>query len=757
LGSSDQNNENCLDETLARLWVVGAPVSLSSLQPISEARLTDLPTYPFRRVRHWIDPDEQLPAAPVVAASAAAPDGLTGETVDRSEFVQQQLTTLFEEISGLEIDQQDFDLDFSEFGLDSLILTQISIALQEEFRVELTFRELIDEHSTLAKLTTYLKDSAPELFESLDRTIETRSSSGSESLPHDSDPLSTMLHQLKSMETQLTTMKASGGIPGTSARPRGTVVASPIEQKHESKRRLRKPHDDRPVSVNDQTDLDPARAGALAAFVEGHAVRTAKSKAGTQRYRAAHADPRTASGFNRAWKEICYPLICDRSEGPHLWDIDGNRYIDLLSGFGPNLLGHGDGRVIEAVEQQLRGGFEIGPQSHLAGETAEMVCRLTGLERASFVCTGSEAVQAAIRCVRTYTRREKIVLFAGDYHGNFDEVLVHGANGKGTLRTLPSAPGIPRNNVEDIIVLDYGSENSLELIREIGDQLAGVMVEPVQSRCPEHQPRAFLHDLRAICTEKGAQLIFDEVVTGFRCHPGGAQAHFGVKADIATYGKVVGGNMPIGIVAGSSGLMDTFDGGMWQYGDDSHPEAGVTFFAGTFVRHPLSIAACNRMLSILLEEGPALQQTLAERTDRFAARLNALFQERELPIELPNFTSVMYLRNNDHSDLSALLWYYLRDEGLFALEGFPSYLTLAHTDEVLDEAYGAFDRATARMIDAGFYPKPRNLIREVERKQSITQQPPVPGARLGKDPQGNPTWYVKDKNQPERFVPVKVK
>ncbi|MEO1174150.1 MAG: aminotransferase class III-fold pyridoxal phosphate-dependent enzyme, partial [Myxococcota bacterium] len=419
------------------------------------------------------------------------------------------------------------------------------------------------------------------------------------------------------------------------------------------------------------------------------------------------------------------------------------------SRFGPKPLRHAHPEINAAVARQLQDGFEIGPQSHLAGETAELVCELTGMERVSFVCTGSEAVAAAMRCVRTFTRRDRIVFFRGDYHGNFDEVLVRGLNGNGVLRTQPSAPGIPKSNVNDVIELEYGNPNSLEILREIQETVAGVMVEPVQSRRPEFQPRAFLQELRAICDASGAQLIFDEVVTGFRCHPGGAQAVFGVKADLATYGKAVAGNLPIGIVAGRAAVMDTFDGGDWRYGDDSSPDAPVTFFAGTFVRHPLSIAACHAMLKLLQAEGPKLQETLAERASSFAGEINRVFQERDLPFELPHFTSVMYLRNRDWSELGSLLWYQLRHRGVFVLEGFPSYITLAHTESVLEDAKQAFVASLDAMLEAGFLPKARALNREIGERVFDAKRPPVPGARLGRDRRGRPAWFIADANDPK--------
>ncbi len=438
-------------------------------------------------------------------------------------------------------------------------------------------------------------------------------------------------------------------------------------------------------------------------FIANYTRKTADSKERTQRYRHVHADPRTAAGYTRRWKEIVYPIWVQRSLGSKLWDVNGNEYIDLLNGFGPHFLGHSPSYVTEALEEQLKRGFEIGPQTPLAGEAAEMVCQLTGMDRASFTCTGSEAVQAVMRLARTYTGRDKVVVFSRDYHGNFDQVLVHAANRAGKLRTMPSAPGIPSQSVNDTYVLEYGSDEALEYIGKHADQIAAVIVEPVQSRRPEFQPREFLHALRRLTAEKEIVLVFDEVVTGFRCAPGGAQAYFGVEADLATYGKVIGGGMPIGVVAGRSRFMDIFDGGSWQYGDDSFPEAGVTFFAGTFVRHPMSIAAAHASLKYLIKEGPALQQRVALRADRFTQRVNDLFKRYELDIEYPHFTSQMYLRIKEKAELANLLAFHLRYRGVHILENFPSYITDGHTEEDIQLLVRAFTESVEEMVNAGIF------------------------------------------------------
>lgn len=459
-----------------------------------------------------------------------------------------------------------------------------------------------------------------------------------------------------------------------------------------------------PLPARQQQHLDT--------LITNYTRKTAGSKERTQRYRSRLADPRTAAGFNRRWKEMVYPIWVQKSLGSKLWDVDGNEYVDLLNGFGPHFLGHAPAYVTKAVEEQLGRGFELGPQTPLVGEVAEMICHLTGMDRASFTCTGSEAVQAAMRLSRTYTGRDKVVVFSRDYHGNFDQVLVHQANRDGHLRTLPSAPGIPFQSVDDTYVMEYGTDETLDLIKKHASEIAAVLVEPVQSRRPEFQPREFLHELRRITRENEIVLVFDEVVTGFRCAPGGAQAYFGVEADLATYGKVIGGGLPIGVVAGRSSLMDIFDGGVWQYGDESFPEAGVTFFAGTFVRHPLTIAAAHAALKYIIQEGPALQQRVSDKADRFTGQVNALFKKYELDIEFPHFASQMYLRIKEQAELANLLCFHLRYRGVHIAEGFPSYMTDAHSEQDIEHLVRAFTDSVEMMVTDGIFGNRSKLSKE---------------------------------------------
>jgi amino acid adenylation domain-containing protein len=457
----------------------------------------------------------------------------------------------------------------------------------------------------------------------------------------------------------------------------------------------------KPLELRAEDPLTPRQRDHLNSLERTYTARTAGSKHHVERFRGVLADPRVASGFHPQWKEMVYPLVIERSAGAYLWDKDGHRYIDILNGYGSILFGHSPQFVTDAVRQQLDRGFPIGPQTELAGECAELLASMTAMERVTFCNTGSEAVMAALRLARTVTGRSLVVLFSGAYHGMMDEVLVKSTRAE---RSIPAAPGIPRESVANMLVLEYGSPQALEVIRRRKDEIAAVLVEPVQSRHPALQPVAFLKEIRQITADAGAALIFDEVVTGFRTHSGGAQALFGIRADMATYGKVVAGGMPIGVVAGSRAFMDALDGGAWRFGDDSFPQVGVTFFAGTFVRHPLTMAAVRAVLRHLSTSGPELQNAVARKSGALAQDLREIFSEFGFSSTLENFSSWLFFPPPSDVRLGRLLYYHLRARGIHLQEGFPCFLTTAHTDEDLIEVRRSFRSALESMAEGDILP-----------------------------------------------------
>jgi acyl transferase domain-containing protein/glutamate-1-semialdehyde aminotransferase len=492
--------------------------------------------------------------------------------------------------------------------------------------------------------------------------------------------------------------------------------------------------------------LTPKQQARLDQLAERYCRKTGKSKAHTQEHRIHHADPRVVTGFKPRIKEIIYPIVTSRAQGCRLWDLDGNEYIDALNGFGSNYFGYSAKFIADALHARIDQGFEIGPQTTLAGESAAIVCELTGMDRAAFCNTGSEAVMGALRIARTVTGRNLVVAFSGSYHGIFDEVIVRDTK---TMRSVPAAPGILPEAVQNILVLEYGTEKSLQIIKERAEEIAAVLVEPVQSRRPDFRPRQFLKDVRDVTKRSGTGLIFDEVITGFRVHPGGAQVYYDIKADLATYGKVLGGGMPLGVIAGRNPWMDALDGGQWQYGDDSIPTAGVTYFAGTFVRHPLSMAATHAALTRMKMEGPALQERINLATTEMANELNSFFKSVGAPIEIRHFASLWKTFFVEPQPYGELLFCYLRDRGLHIWDGFPCFLTDAHGKEEIRFIIESFKSAVKEMQAGDFLPG------DVTEPVSFDpNQPPVAGARLGRDASGSPAWYVPDPLNAGKYVQI---
>lgn len=701
---------NDLADVLAaagELWKAGVALDWAAFFKDQHRARVHLPTYPFERQSYWIDHSAEAPAAPashLPSAPAPAKEGPPSPQTNRSPDLAAKLRALILDLSGIAV--EDDRATFTELGFDSLFLTQASGAIQSRFGVKVTFRQLLGELSSIAALAAYLDAEMPP---SPTAAMGVTPSPPAVPAPTgDSTIEELMANQIQLMQALMASRQRDAAQPAPASHRPEIRWPNKVTCSTTNATRFG-PY--KPIDKDDNGGLTPRQKSALDELINRYVRKTATSKAYTAEHRAHYADPRAVSGFKPLWKEMVYPIVSARSQGGKIWDIDGNEYVDITMGFGTYFFGHSPDWLNEAITDQLKAGIEIGPQSPIAGKLAKAICELTNMERATFCNTGSEAVMAAMRLARTITGRTRIAYFTGDYHGMFEEVLVRGSWVDGVYKAQPIAPGIPQSLVENMLVLDYADPASLEILKAHAHELAAVMVEPVQSRTPSLQPRDFMHEVRAITKASGSALIFDEVVTGFRCHPGGAQAYFGVEADLATYGKVIGGGMPIGVLAGKREFMDALDGGAWSYGDDSVPEVGVTFFAGTFVRHPLALAAAWRVVEHLKREGPRLQIEVAERVERLCRKLNRHFEDIGVPIRLPHFSAFAVIEHAPDLQHVGLLWYFLREKGIHVWEGRPLYFTTAHTDEDLDHVVRAFTTAVADMQAAGFLPA---SVREAE-------------------------------------------
>ncbi len=314
------------------------------------------------------------------------------------------------------------------------------------------------------------------------------------------------------------------------------------------------------------------------------------------------------------------PVFFEKASGPYVFDADGRRYVDYVGSWGPMILGHAHPQVIEAVAERIRGGLSFGAPTELETRMADRVCELVpSMDLVRMVSSGTEATMSAIRLARGYTGRDKLIKFEGCYHGHSDSLLVKAGSGALTLGE-PSSPGVPAALAELTVTLSFNDLDQVrDAFREIGDEIACVIVEPVAGNmnCIPPEP-GFLEGLRALCDEHGAVLIFDEVMTGFRVSLGGAQELYGVRPDLTTLGKVIGGGMPVGAFGGRREVMEKIS------------PLGPVYQAGTLSGNPVAMAAGLKTLELISE--PGFHQRLGASTERLVEGLLAAAEKAGVPL-----------------------------------------------------------------------------------------------------------------------------
>ena len=288
-----------------------------------------------------------------------------------------------------------------------------------------------------------------------------------------------------------------------------------------------------------------------------------------------------------------HPLFIDHARGAHIWDADGNEFVDFVSSWGPMILGWGHPDVVGSLHAQVERGTSYGAPTELEVELARLICEaMPSIELVRMVNSGTESTMSAVRVARGFTGREKIVKFIGCYHGHSDGFLAAAGSGVLTL-ALPDSPGVTKGTTADTLLVEYNDVESLTaLFDERGDEIAALIVEPVAGNMGVVPPApGFLDACRELCTKSGAVLIFDEVITGFRVAWGGAQERFGVLPDLTTLGKIIGGGLPVGAFGGRREIMETV------------APLGSTYQAGTLSGNPLAMAAGAAALRALSEPG----------------------------------------------------------------------------------------------------------------------------------------------------------
>ena len=758
LAPPQQDWQNLLNSLAILYDSQGAKINWEGFDRDYPKNLLALPTYPFQRQRYWLATVN--PTSQETTMILNAPDSQTILTDKRQQEILVTLQTLVGNLLQLAPADVNVHKPFLEIGADSIVMVEAVRRIENTYGVKIAMRQLFEELSTLDALATYLAQNAASNVQTAQ--INTEVSSTPIACDHNRSPNVTLSSNTNGFQGQTASPVFSEIVPNIKVPqvfvPQPSMVAATVSQVSSSALEnimgqqlqlmakqlevLQTANFQPTIAVstdNSQSDLGQIKANPtppptpipptppqpkitatpwgpkkpptgglttqqqqhLDALIARFTERTKTSKQIVQRDRPRLADSRASVGFRMSIKEMLYPIVAQRSQGSKIWDVDGNEYLDMTMGQGVTLFGHQPDFIMSALQSQLSEGIHLSPRSPIVGEVAALICELTGAERACFCNSGTEAVMAAIRIARATTDRSKIALFEGSYHGHADGTLFRKQIIDNEPRSFPLALGVPPSIGSDVVVLDYGSTETLEYLQKYGQDLAAVLVEPIQSGNPLLQPKQFLQSLRQITSQMGIALIFDEMITGFRSHPGGAQALFGVQADIATYGKVIAGGMPIGVVAGKARYLDSIDGGMWNYGDKSYPGVDRTFFGGTFNQHPLAMVAARAVLTHLKEQGTGLQQQLNDRTAALADTLNRYFQAEEVPIKIEQFSSFFRFALAGNLDL---LFYHMVEKGIYVWEWRKHFLSTAHTEADLAQFVQTVKDSVAELRQGGFLP-----------------------------------------------------
>ena len=386
------------------------------------------------------------------------------------------------------------------------------------------------------------------------------------------------------------------------------------------------------------------------------------------------------------------PRFIDRADGCHIYDVDGKEYVDYIDSWGPMILGHNFPEVKESVLKACEKGLSFGCATAIEVEMAEFICdHIPHVDMVRMVNSGTEAVMSAVRVARGFTGKNKIIKFAGCYHGHSDAMLVSAGSGVMT-RGVPDSAGVPKGCTEDTMTAVYNDLDSVRALMEQADgQTAAVIVEAVGANMGVVPPKkGFLEGLRKLCDEYGVLLIFDEVITGFRLAFGGAAEYFGVTPDLVTYGKIIGAGMPVGAYGGRREIMELVS------------PVGKVYQAGTLSGNPIAMAAGLTQLKYLYEH-QEIYKDLEEKGKRLYGGMEKILAEKNLPYHINHVSSlgslffteqeVVDYTSAKSSDTKAFSEYF---KGMLAqgIHMAPSqfeamFLSVAHTDEIIDQTLEA--------------------------------------------------------------------
>jgi len=739
------SNYKQLFESVSSLFLNGIEIDWKNFYKTYHTHRAVLPNYPFQRKRSWKELNEHKEEN-IMPVNSNSTNNKPEKSLNLLD-IQKKLKRMINLITGFDISDIEEDLNLLSFGFDSLKLTAFSKKIDEAYKLNISLGMLFDSLDTVEKISEHIENNldvstlenkyiidehkdesktAPDIKISQEDVVKILSrpvikmSSSKESGNSDlmsiqsffKDQREIISEQIKIISEQNKIINSIfvGGYNLSSAFTEETEEPKPSFQHNEDKNKSKRARN-RITSFGPYTKLNLERntitdemQHIYSKSIESKYLNmTKQSKIIIEKYRNVYADNRNIASFKPQFKEMIFQIVMKSSKGSRFIDVDGNELVDISMGFGVHLFGHNPDFIKQAMSEVINDRNGIGPDNMLSGEVAFQITELTGVERVSFFTTGTEANMVALRLAKTVTKKKKIVMFSGSFHGSFDGLLGMPSYSEDNDKSaIPVAPGISESMLKDLWILDYGDNESLDFIDRHYKEIAAVLVEPVQSRFPSLQPVEFLHTLRALTLQRNITLIFDEIITGFRILAGGAQQYFGVQADIVTYGKIIGGGLPIGIVCGRADYLDGIDGGMWNYGDDSLPpaEGKMTLSLGTFSHHPLAMSAADAVLKYIAKHKHTLYNELNGITEDFVEEINTFFINEDIPILINGFGSLFRFKMDRRLDI---FYFGLIEKGVYLWEGRNCFFSTEHSAGDIQKVADAIKCTALEMKGAGFF------------------------------------------------------
>ena len=411
-----------------------------------------------------------------------------------------------------------------------------------------------------------------------------------------------------------------------------------------------------------------------------------------------------------------YPIYIRESKGSRVTDVDGNQYIDLTMGYGPHVLGHAPDVAINAIKEAAERGTQWGLHNPYQEPLARLIVdAVPCAEKVVFANSGTEATMFAVRAARAHTGKRKVAVFDGSYHGSHDYVLVNVDTDSPRDRPTYSAnlSGIPGEAHDTVIMLPYRHEAAFDIIRENKDELAVVLIEPSQSSNPRLDCGDFLRDLRDVCRECGVLFLMDETITGFRLAYGGAQELYGITPDLATYGKAMGGGMPIGAIAGPSDIMQVFSRPIEQINErQGESEPASIHAGGTFAGNPVTMAAGAAAVGYMRDHRE-IYKHMAEQGTRMTDEINKFCTSEEIPAQFMSALSMFHMRFQNAPIQSArdldpslkeaedLFYLHLLNNGVIIPGVHLGFISAAHSAEDIDQVIDAFKKSFLAVREQG--------------------------------------------------------